>query len=90
MNGGPCYECMEVYEVSFRNYLAATDPKEGDLLSDLGLSADELHRRSHGGGVTREAWASLGLAARRRGVMCSRRECVTCYREQFVIPMMVY
>ena len=87
MNGGPCYECMEVYLASFRNCVAEMEATGDDVALVFGISADELHRRCEGGGVTREAWAALGRAARRCRVLCARRECLTCYREQWVIPL---
>jgi hypothetical protein len=86
MNGGPCFECMEVYAVSFRNCLEITGAGEDSMASELGLSDSELQRRCHGGGITRDAWITLGRWAKYRNIMFARRECLTCFREQFVIP----
>jgi hypothetical protein len=77
---------MEVYGVSFRNYLAATGTAEEDLVADFGITAEEMHRRCLDG-VTREAWAALGRTAKLKNVLFARRECLTCFRDQFVIPL---
>ncbi|HWB02162.1 MAG TPA: hypothetical protein VG796_03995 [Verrucomicrobiales bacterium] len=61
---------------------------EEDLLPYLGITADELHRRCEAGGVTRAAWQMLGRAAERLGVLSARRQCLTCFREQWVIPLL--
>jgi hypothetical protein len=90
MNGGPCYECMEVYAVSFRNCLDMTGAGEDSIAAEMGISASELHRRCEGGGITRDAWTAIGRWAKQRNVMFARRECLTCFRPQIVIPRVTF
>ncbi len=78
---------MEVYSVSLRNYVSGMSASEEDIVHVFGIAAEELQRRCEGG-VTREAWAALGRGAHHRGILCARRECLTCYRQQWVIPFL--